>query len=161
MSVVMLEGEMRLELSRWGDAQAIGVCRECCGPIGGWNVTAPFFAGPSVHWHHLDECDTLDGHEADPIAGQVARFEGRVWCGGSGDSGIRTWVALAARVDYWTRHAGQPVTWSGVWRDDAGRVLGGMRGEVPGCVHVAHRTRCELHGMVSCAICHACMSRPV
>lgn len=160
MSVVICDGSMRLDLAKWDAAEMIGVCDRCAGPIGGWPETALFFVDENAyHWHHLDEIDALDCDGAVPMVGHSARFEGRAWCGGSGTSFLRSWARLAGEVDRWTRESGQPVDWSGVWRDDAGRVVGGMRGEVAGCVHVAHRSRCGPHSMTSCGICHACPSR--
>lgn len=159
-SVVMVDGGMRLELSRWDEAELLGVCRECVGPIGGWPETAPFFVvGTETHWHHLNEEDTLDGHEAWPIEGETARFEGSVWCGRSGTTFIRSWKALAFEVDRWARDSGMIITWGASWRDASGRMVCGVRGEVAGCDDVAHHQKCEAHKMTSCGICHSCPPR--
>ena len=161
MSLVMMDGAMRVDLSRWDEAQRLGICRRCCGPIGGWGTRAPFYVvGTGIDWYHLDELDALECKGAEPTEGQSAQFEGRIRCGGSGSSFIGTWRILAEQVDRWVDTAGQPVAWSAVWRTDGGAVLAGMRGEVAGCLDVAHREKCEPHKMASCAICHTCPERP-
>ena len=76
MSLVMMDGAMRVDLSRWDEAQRLGICRRCCGPIGGWGTRAPFYVvGTGIDWYHLDELDALDNtEEAEPTVIQAKRY---------------------------------------------------------------------------------------